>query len=745
MARLLRRLGARVHRLRYTVIGAWMVLLFLVVGAAATWGNDLTDEFTVPGSESQVAIDTVREEFPEAAGAAVQVVMTAPQGETLTEGSPATALQHSLAAVSDVSDVAQVVPPTQAGTITEDGTVGMAQVQLSVDTSDVEEGTLDEIEEAMDEATQAGVQVDFTGSAYNNAVSEGAHAAEVVGVLVALVIIAVTLGSLVAAGLPILTALIGVAIGVIGIWLASNATTISTTAPSLAMMLGLAVGIDYALLMIARHRSELARGASVRDSIAVTTATAGTSVVFAGATVIIALLGLAVARLPFLTVMGISAAGMVLVAVLVSVTLVPAALAAVGERLRPKPGSRAARTAAASESEDEAGPGSKRPLGERWVRWMTLRPLPVLIVGILGLGVLALPVNDMQLTLPDGGSQPTDSSARHAYDTVADSFGPGVNGRLLILADVSESSDPKSAAQTVARTMSETDGVAQVGAPQLSADRDWALVSVVPTTGPTDPETNDLVNRIRDGAGDLESTTGATIQVTGTTAQGIDVSNLLADAIVPFTVVVVGLSFILLMLVFGSILVPLTAALGYLLSLGAALGVSVAVFQWGALGPWLTNDTEGPLVSFSPVIVMAVLFGLAMDYQLFLVSRIHEAVQHGIEPRKAIAVGGRHAARVVVAAALIMTGVFASFVVSGSYTLRTIALALTVGVLIDAFVVRLTLVPAALGLLGSKAWWLPGWLARRLPQLDVEGTSVEATEGRDGGPKTLVRTDRSQG
>lgn len=265
----------------------------------------------------------------------------------------------------------------------------------------------------------------------------------------------------------------------------------------------------------------------------------------------------------------------------------------------------------------------------------------------------------------------------------------------------------------------------------------------MPTTGPTDPDTNDLVNRIRDQASDLESTTGATIQVTGSTAQGIDVSNLLADAIVPFTVVVVGLSFILLMLVFGSILVPLTAALGYLLSLGAALGVAVAVFQWGMLGSWLTNDTEGPLVSFSPVIVMAVLFGLAMDYQLFLVSRIHEAVQHGIEPRKAIAVGGRHAARVVVAAALIMTGVFASFVVSGSYTLRTIALALTVGVLIDAFVVRLTLVPAALGLLGSKAWWLPGWLAHRLPRLDVEGASAEAVERGDEAPKTLLGANRS--
>lgn len=720
MPRLLRRIGLFAHRRRYSVLGAWVLLLVVLAGALSMWGNALADEFTVPGSQSQVALDTVRTEFPAAGSSAVEVVLHAPSGRSLADGADAQAVTAGLKKIASVPEVVAVVTPQQAGTITPDGSVAMAQVHLSVAASDVQDTTLDQIQDAMVPAANQGVRVEYTGSAYSTVPSEGGHAAEAAGILLALVIIAVTVGSVIAAGLPILTSLVGVAVGLIGLWLASDLTTISTTAPSLATMLGLAVGIDYALLLLVRHRSELARGASLRDAIGITTSTAGTSVVFAGSTVIIALLGLAVARLPFLTVMGIAAAGMVLVAVLVATTLVPALLAIAGERLRPKPGSRAVRTVA----NDDTMADSARPRGERWVSMVSRRPVPVLIVGILALGALAIPVASLQLALPDNGSQPTDTTVRQAYDTVSDTFGPGVNGPLLVLADLSGSQDPQAAATTVAHRIGQTDGVATAASPVLSQDHDWALIQVVPTTGPTAQQTTDLVNRIRSESDDLASTTGATIAVTGTTAQSIDVSDLLAGAIIPFALVVVGLSFLLLMLVFGSILVPLTAALGYLLSLGAALGITVGVFQWGWLGDGFTEHATGPLVSFSPVIVMAVLFGLAMDYQLFLVSRIHEAVQHGIEPRRAIAVGGRHAARVVVAAALIMTGVFGSFVVSGTSTLRTIALALAVGVLIDAFVVRLTLVPAALGLLGDRAWWLPGWLAKRLPRLDVEGTGV---------------------
>ncbi|MBZ5737680.1 MMPL family transporter [Nocardioides mangrovi] len=711
MSRLLRRLGTLTHRFRYLVVATWLALVVLLGLGVATWGNDLADEFSVPGSESQIAIDTVDREFPGAGGATVQVVMTAPEGETLASGSTGRAVEQSLTAASQVTGVAGVVPPGQSGQLTDDGRVGVADVRLTAEKSEVDDATLDAVEAALDPAVASGVEVDFTGSAYGSGPGGSSHAAEAVGVLLALVVIAVTVGSLIAAGLPILTALIGVVVGLSGIWLASDVTAISTTAPSLAMMLGLAVGIDYALLLLVRHRSELRGGASVRDAVATTAATAGTSVVFAGTTVVIALLGLAVARLPFLTVMGVAAAGMVVVAVLVATTLVPALLSILGERLRPR-----------DRRTPEPEVADRGPHGERWVRGVARRPVRVLVGGVLALAVLAIPVASMQLALPDAGSEPTDSSVRQGYDTVADSFGPGVNGPLLVLADLSASSDPAAAAASVTAQLAATDGVAQVGQPRLSADEEWALVQVVPTTGPADAATQDLVDSIRSESADLATATGATIQVTGATAQGIDVSSRLSGALLPFALVVVGLSFVLLVLVFGSILVPLTAALGYLLSLGAALGVTVAVFQWGWLGDGITGGATGPLVSFSPVIVMAVLFGLAMDYQLFLVSRIHEAVLDGVEPRAAIAEGGRHSARVVVAAALIMTGVFGSFVVAGSPTLRSIALALTVGVLVDAFVVRLTLVPAALGLLGHRAWWLPRWLGRRLPRLHVEGT-----------------------
>ncbi|MFI5953803.1 MMPL family transporter [Cryptosporangium sp. NPDC051539] len=721
MARLLRRLGHFVHRRRHAVVGAWVVILVLLGAGFAAWGSDLADEFGVPGSESQTALDTVHREFPSAGGAGVQIVLTAPDGRALTGGDDAQALRAGLDAVANVPHVAAVVAPKQGSTLTADGSVGMAQVQLDVDRNDVDETTLDAIEASMAPARSAGIDLDFTGSAYQEGSGEGGHAAEAVGVVLALVIIAVTLGSVVAAGLPILTALTGVAAGLLGIWLASDVTTISTTAPSLAMMLGLAVGIDYALLLLVRYRSELASGASVRDSLATTVATAGSSVVFAGSTVAIALFGLAVARVPFLTVMGLAGAGMIVVAVLVAITLLPALFAIAGDRLRPRTGPLPAGPAAPGDS----GTGrTSTPAGERWVRAAARRPLPVLIVGILALGVLAVPAAGLRLALPDNGSQPTGTSARQAYDTVADAFGPGTNGPLLVLADVSASADPPAAANTVATSLADLDGVAAVAPPRLSDDHGWALIQVVPATGPTDPETSDLVSTIRGLSDLLAGKTGATLQVTGSTAQSIDVSVLLTDALVPFALVVVGLSVVLLILVFGSVLVPLTAALGYLLSLGATLGVTVAVFQWGWLGDTITKDATGPLVSFNPVIVMAVLFGLAMDYHLFLVSRIHEAVVSGTAPREAIAVGGRHSARVVVAAALIMTGVFGSFVVSGNSTLSSIAFALTVGVLLDAFLVRLTLVPAVLGLLGARAWWLPARLGRLLPRLDVEDTSA---------------------
>ncbi|CAN5447167.1 MMPL family transporter [soil metagenome] len=714
MASLLHRLGAFSHRRYRSVIGAWLLLLVVLVGSVAALGNSLVDDFTIPGSESQSAIDTLGTEFPGSQGSSVQAVVEAPPGSTLADPTYAAQLQGALTAVSQVDGVAGVVTPQQSGNISADGRTALVQIPLDASKGDVSADTLDQISAALDPAREGGLDILLGGNAYNSQ-AETSHAAELVGVLLALVIMAVTLGSVTAAGLPLLTSLIGVGTGLTGIWLFSHLVTISSTAPTLALMIGLAVGIDYALLIVVRHRAELAAGSTVAASIAKSTATAGSSVIFAGATVVIALLGLAVAQVPFLTAMGIAAAGAVLVAVLIALTLLPAVLAMAGERLRPTPDSKAAARTSV---------GAARPAAERWVRAVLRRPALVLLGGIAALAVIAIPAASLQLALPDNGSQPSDTAVRQTYDAVSTAFGPGANGPLLVLADLAQSDDPTTAAAAVATELGALDAVAKVAAPRLSDDQHYALIQVVPQTGPADAATSDLVTQIRDDASSIASTTGADVSVTGSTALGVDVSARLLSSIVPFALVVVGLSLVLLMLVFRSLLVPATAALGYLLSLGVSLGVTVAVFQWGWLGDALTGGVTGPLVSFMPIIFMAVLFGLAMDYQVFLVSRIHEAVAAGRSPRDAILEGARHSGRVVVAAALIMIGVFGSFVISGDSTIRPIAFALSVGVLIDAFVVRLTLVPAALGLLGSRAWWLPASLDRVLPHLDVEGASL---------------------
>jgi RND superfamily putative drug exporter len=425
-------------------------------------------------------------------------------------------------------------------------------------------------------------------------------------------------------------------------------------------------------------------------------------VVFAGLSVVIALAGLAVVRIPFLTAMGLASAAAVIVAVLVAVTLIPAALGFAGDRLRPKPGSRAVRR------ED-----GRPTMGARWVRLVTRRPLVTTLAVVAALGVMALPAAGLRLALTDNGSAPAASTQRQAYDLTAAAFGPGFNGPLLVLADLANEGDRQTAASALAERLGAVDGVAAAGRPQLSEDGRYALLTVIPETGPQDERTEQVVT-------DLEAEGGESVGVTGVTAIGIDISELLSASLIPFALVVVGLAFLLLMVAFRSLVVPLKATLGFLLSVGATLGAVVAVFQWG----WLGVADTGPVISFMPIILIAVLFGLAMDYEVFLVSRMHEEYAGGRDPQRAITRGFQASARVVAAAALIMIAVFASFIPAGDATLKPIAFALAVGVLLDAFLIRMTLVPAVLALTRHGAWWLPRWLDRMLPNLDVEGAQL---------------------
>ncbi|MDW5325852.1 MMPL family transporter [Plantactinospora sp. KLBMP9567] len=707
MAASLYRLGAWTCRRRRTVLVAWLAVLVAAGALAATVGGSYEDEFSIPGSRAQRTLDTVAEQFPASSGTSAQVVFVAPAGHQVTEYRAV--IERTLAAAAKAPQVAGVVDPFAAKTVSPDGRVALATVDHQQKRARPEGGSLEALEDVFRPAREVGLRVEVGGPAYADSSGDGGQGTEVAGLLIALVVLVITFGSLVAAGLPLLTALLGVGATVAGLATAAGMLTLPTTAPALALMLGLAVGIDYALFIVARHRSQLASGMPVAESTARAIGTAGTAVVFAGLTVVVALAGLTVVRMPFLTAMGLAAAAAVIVAVLVAITLIPAVLGFAGDRLRPKPGSRAVRREAAD---------ARPTMGARWVRLVTRRPLVTTLAVVAALGVMAVPVPGLRLALTDSGSAPAASTQRQAYDLTAAAFGPGFNGPLLVLADLRNEGDKQSAATALAERLGAVDGVAAVGRPQLSTSGRYALLTVIPETGPQDERTEQLVTAI-------EAAGGESVSVTGVTAIGIDISELLSASLVPFALVVVGLAFLLLMVAFRSLVVPLKAMLGFLLSVGATLGAVVAVFQWGWLADLIGVSRTGPVISFMPIILMAVLFGLAMDYEVFLVSRMHEEYAQSGDPQRAVAQGYRASARVVAAAALIMASVFASFIPDGDATLRPIAFALTVGVLLDAFLIRMTLVPAVLALTRHRAWWLPQWLDRVLPNLDVEGRQLD--------------------
>jgi RND superfamily putative drug exporter len=719
MSTLLYRLGRACFRRRGLVSAAWVVVLAAVVTVLVTVGGQFDDEFTIPGSESQTALDQLRDASPAAAGAGAQLVFIAPEGETVATPEYAQAIAETVAAAGEVDQVGAVLDPFQSQAISADGRAALAGVQYDVQAEGLAGDALEQLQGATAAAEDAGLRVEVGGNAFSTtAVTIGPT--EFLGVAVAVLVLVLTFGSLLAAGMNLLTAVVGIGVGLGGLLAVSGAITLSSTAPTLALMIGLAVGIDYALFILSRHRSQLVQGMDPEESAGRATGTAGSAVVFAGLTVVIALSGLAVVGIPFLTVMGLGAAGTVLVAVLVALTLLPALMGFAGRRLRPPAHSRAARR---EEALAEHAGAPARTGGARWGQFVTRRPGLVVAVTVIGLLVMAIPALQLRLALPDNGTAAPETAERQAYDAVSEFFGPGLNGPLLVLVDGLEPATAQQAAGAVAGAIGGLGDVVHA-APQLLPNGTTAIVQVVPASGPEDEATSTLVGDIRDLAPDLEEQTGAEVAVTGQTAVAIDVSDRLAGALLPFALVVVGLALVLLLLVFRSILVPIKAALGFLLSVGASFGAVVAVFQWGWLSGLLGVPTTGPVISFMPVILMAVLFGLAMDYEVFLVSRMREEHVHGGAPTESVVAGMRHAARVVVAAALIMFSVFASFVTIDDVIVKAIAFGLAFGVLIDAFVVRMTLVPAVLALLGRSAWWLPRWLDRLLPDLDVEGAKL---------------------
>ncbi|HEU4513226.1 MAG TPA: MMPL family transporter [Nocardioidaceae bacterium] len=719
MSSLLYRLGRLMARRAGLVLVAWLVV-FLGAGlAAALAGGELQDDLTIPGTESQAGIDVLERQFPEAAGTSGQVLFEAPDDIRDHRRE----IREVLERVESVDHVVLASDPF--GTeerdlaLTEDGRYALSQVQLDLPLEELGEQTLDDITDAARSLPPGSdLRVDLGGSIFTETTVH-LSLTEVLGVVVALVVLAVTFGSLLAAGMPILTAVIGVGVAMAGILTVAAVTGINSSTPTLALMIGLAVGIDYALFIVSRHRGQLVSGMSVEESIARASATAGSAVIFAGATVVIALSGLVVARIPFLAVMGFAAAASVAVAVLVALTVVPALLAVAGERLRPPPGSRAARHAVV-----EAG--RTHTLGARWVSAVTRLPALTVALVVVALAVVALPARDLGLALPDNGTAPPGSTERITYDKVTQAYGAGHNAPLLVTVDIIRSRDPLGVMDGLAKDIVKIDGVEAVALSTPNRKADLGIVQIIPETAQSDPATADLVRQIRSQADGLEQKYDVEdLLVTGHTAVAIDVSDRLRGALLPFGVVVVGLSLVLLTVVFRSVAVPVKATLGYLLSVGASFGAVAAVFEWGWLAEAMNVSRVGPVISFMPIILMGVLFGLAMDYEVFLVSRMREEYVHGGDAQRAVHKGFTSSARVVTAAAVIMISVFAAFVPDSDAAVKPIALGLAVGVFVDAFVVRMTLVPAVLALLGDRAWWLPAWLDRRLPVLDVEGAGLE--------------------
>nr|MDT0657025.1 MMPL family transporter [Micromonospora sp. DSM 115978] len=712
MATLLYRLGRGSYRHRWLVVIAWLVVLAGLGVGALTLSVPTVSNFTMPGTESQRALDALEEQFPAASGATGTIVVAAPEGGQLADPAAQGALAGLVAEANGLPGVVAAVDPFQVGSVSQDGRYALVQVQFAAGNDEVTDEQRDAYEAVGAQAEAAGLRVEPGGEVMSTEPHVGST--EAIGVAVAGVVLIITFGSLVAAGMTMLNALIGVGVGMAGLFSLSGVIELTSTAPVLALMLGLAVGIDYSLFITSRHRQNLLSGLEPREAVARAVGTAGSAVVFAGATVVIALAGLAVVNIPFLTVMGLAAAATVTIAVLVAITLQPALLAFAGDRVLP----RRHRSGGGHRARAE-----NTSFGFRWagavIRWR----IPVILAGLLVLGALAVPTAQMRLSLPDAGTAPTGTPARAAYDLTTEGFGPGFNGRLAAVVSADSPQASQAAAQRVTELVGQTEGVLAVAPPQFSPDGSTALLAVIPTTGPTDAATETLVQRIRDVVVDVD---GADVWLTGATAVGIDVSDRLADALPIYLLLVVGLSILLLMLVFRSVLVPLKAALGFLLTVGATFGLTVAVFQWGWLADLVALDTPGPLVSFLPILLIGILFGLAMDYEVFLVSRMREDFVHGDTAQQATINGMGHGARVVTAAALIMISVFGGFMLLDDPVIKSMGFALAIGVAIDAFVVRMTIVPAVMSLLGDRAWWLPRWLGRVLPNVDIEGENLRA-------------------
>jgi len=733
-------IGRWAFRKRKLVASLWIIILLALGCGAAKFNTGIDNSFTIPGTEAQEALDVLSRTFPQMSGTSAQFVIVAPPGRSVREADIATTVTRTLTSLPSIGHIAGATSPYDTmlpGGISGDGSTALVSVQFDDKLSALPPSTrtaMDSERERLQANLPVGSQVAVGGELYSQSLPQ-LGVAELSGVLAALIVLSLTFGSLLAAGLSLVTALLGVGISVALIYLSTLLVPISSTTPLLAIMLGLAVGIDYSLFIVSRYQGHLKARVGQEEAAARSVATSGSAVVFAGTTVIVALACLAVARIPFLTTMGISASISVAIAVLLSITLTPAVLGFAGRRLHRR--RRAHLQQARPARLHRAGPAATPPGGQsataeiprgffrNWVRAVTRHPVVTVVVIVGGLLVTIIPASQLKLALPDAGDRAQGDPAKVTYDLISQHFGPGDNGPLIVTGSIPRTADPVALMTRLGTEIHALPGVAAVTLASPNATADTGIIQVIPTSAPASAETETLVKEIRTRHQYFVDSYGANLAVTGETTIGIDVSARLGGALVPFGLLVVGISLILLTMLFRSVAVPIKAALGYIFSVSAAFGAVGAVYEWGWFADALNVTTLGPVISFMPIILTGVLFGLAMDYEVFLVSRIREDYVHGGDARRAVESGFVGSARVVTAAAIIMISVFAAFVPEHDAALKPIALGLAVGVFVDAFIVRMTLVPAILTLLGNTAWWIPRWLDRVLPSFDVEGARLQ--------------------
>ena len=758
MASALYRLGNTAYRKWPYFVVAWLIAIIGLGGLSQAVSKPLVDSFSIPGIPSLKAQSMQKELFPGTGDAVesadVTVVVAAPKGSTLKDPKYSNAVDTLLADLAKNPQMgkAPLVNPVKAsaaqykmavegatkqGTpkavaernakallpLSDDSRIGTVDFAFDVKSvQDVKPATQDAVIADLEKARKSGLTAEVAGAGMQT-VPEIGGSSELIGVAFAAVVLIITFGSLVAAGMPIISAFAGVAMGTIALTISTAFFTIGTTTPILSTMIGLAVGIDYTLFILSRYRTELRHTDDRAHAVGLAVGKAGTAVVFAGLTVIIALVALSVVGIPFLTAMGLAAAGTVLFAVLVALTLLPAILGifktkAFGGQVRTR-----------EDKKDDEGQAVNN--GTRWAHLVGRKPAVVVAAVVVLLGLVAIPAASLHLALPSDSTAALDTTQRKAADLETEAFGPGRAAPLLVVVNgtgVSGGAQARTAAYgEVVKWAATKDDVANAQIIGVNKPGTGAQVLITPQSGADDEKTQQLLDDLRGGQSDIEKQTGTQVGVTGVVAIQTDVSDRLTSALPLYLGVVVILAFFVLTVVFRSILVPLVATFGFLLSILATLGLTVEVFQKGRFGL-----VEGaPLVSFMPIILIGIVFGLAMDYQVFLVTRMRESHVHGMSAKDAIVDGFRHGARVVAAAAAIMISVFAAFILQDLSFIQSIGFALAIAVFIDAFVVRMTLVPALMYLLGEKAWYMPAWLDKIVPRVDVEGEKLSG----DGAPK----------